>query len=92
MELRTQSELMEKYPKAPPLIVEGILGYAKGSSDPGGFLYALLCNDLFGAVGRADNNSFAGLEDIMSIVWNEVPSRCWGSKEEVDRWLDGKGE
>ena len=91
MKIRTQEELMAKYPKAPPLIVEGIWNYAKrarGYGDLGGFLYALLCNDLFGAVNRADNNSFAGLEDIMAIVWNEIPSNIWGSKEHVNSWLE----
>jgi len=57
---------------------------------PGGFLYAVLTNNLFEAIGRADCHSLDNLVDICSYICNEIPSVCWGSAEKVDNWLNGR--
>jgi len=57
---------------------------------PGGFLTAVLSNDLFGAVGRADKENLAALGDIVKYVYNELPSGCWGSKDIMWRWVENK--
>jgi len=54
---------------------------------PGGFLMAVLSNDLFGAVGYADSHNLAALPDIVKYVYNELPSGCWGSKEAIWKWV-----
>ncbi len=57
---------------------------------PGGFLVAVLSNDLFGAVGRADSENLAALADICRYVYNELPSSCWGSKDKIWAWVENK--
>ena len=57
---------------------------------PGGFLTAVLCNDLVGAVGRADSENLAALPEIVRHVYNELPSTCWGNKEAVWSWLENR--
>lgn len=50
---------------------------------PGGFLLAVLTNDLMGAVFRADEENLPALPHICRYVYNEIPSSCWGTKEKV---------
>jgi hypothetical protein len=52
----------------------------------GGFITAVLENDLRGAIGRADEDAFHNIKDIVRYLWNEVPAPCWGSKEKVKAW------
>jgi hypothetical protein len=47
---------------------------------------ACLTNDLTGAVSRADFDSLQAIPAIVSYLYNEVPSVCWGSKEKVKAW------
>jgi len=57
---------------------------------PGGFLIAVLSNDLFGAVGRADSQNLAALGDIVKYIYNELPSGCWGSKEIIWKYVEDR--
>lgn len=57
---------------------------------PGGFLTAVLSNDLFGAVGQADSENLAALPEIVRYVYNELPSGSWGSKDRIWRWVEDK--
>ena len=66
---------------------ESINQYVAKHCPVGGFLKAVLSNDLFSAMGRADENNRANLFDIISYLWNEVPGNCWGSPEAVQSWL-----
>ena len=51
---------------------------------PGGsFLNSVLCNDLSGAFGRADDINRAALGDYVSFLYWDAPSGCWGSPEKV---------
>src|SRR5262245_54748038 len=54
---------------------------------PGGFLTAVLSNNLREAIGRADDASAAGLPAIVKFLYNNAPSTCWGSEEYVAEWL-----
>jgi len=57
---------------------------------PGGFLTAVLENDLKGAVARADHMNLAKLPEIVQwFTWN-APSSCWGSPEKVEAWTGTK--
>ncbi len=54
---------------------------------PGGFLFAVLSNDLYEAVGRADDLNRANLPAIAEYVrWN-IPVACRGSVEAVRAWI-----
>jgi len=57
---------------------------------PGGFLMAVLSNDLFGAVGRADSQNLAALPDIVKYVYNEMPSASWGSQDQIYKWVEDR--
>lgn len=60
--------------------------YKLHGTRPGGFLEAVLSNDLFDAYGRADNFSKADMDLIVKFVYNQLPGDCWGSREKVKQW------
>ena len=64
--------------------------YVSDGVPTGGFLQAVLENNLFEAVGRADHSSLANLQAICRYVYNEVPAPCWGSPGKVDAWFAEK--
>jgi len=61
--------------------------YVSDGVPTGGFLYAVLTNNLMDAFGRADEENRYDLFDICSYVYNKMPGSCWGSKEIVDEWI-----
>jgi hypothetical protein len=67
-------------------VLESLKLYAERGIEPGGFLTAVLENNLKEAVGRADEHNSLTLSDIVSFVYNHLPSVCWGSPDAVDRW------
>lgn len=66
---------------------ETIVNYVNFGLPPGGFITAVLSNDLFGAIGRADAENLRDLHEICLFVYNKIPSECWGSRQSVERWL-----
>lgn len=72
----------------PQDIRESLQRYIERGIMPGGFLTAVLENNLLQAITRADNENLKLLPNIVSYCWNEIPSTCWGSPERVDKWLD----
>ena len=71
----------------PPHIKAGIDGYVDKGNCVGHFFRAVLSNDLFEAVFRADGESLSCLHDICLYVFNFTPAPCWGSKKKVVAWL-----
>ena len=65
----------------------GIRDYIEDGCPTGGFLYALLTNDLRGAVARADENNMRVLVEWVHWLYNEAPSLCWGSPDRVTEWM-----
>ena len=55
---------------------------------PGDFLYNVLTNNLFSAVGHADQRNLQALPEIVQYIYNYTPSACWGSKEKVNKWAE----
>lgn len=53
----------------------------------GGFLTALLANDLKEACGRADDNNLHNLPALVAYCYNHIPAHAWGSYERVAAWL-----
>jgi hypothetical protein len=66
---------------------QALLDYVEHGYEPGGFLYSVLCNDLIGAVSRADASNLESLRDIAQFVYNEMPSNCHGNEAIVVRYL-----
>ena len=69
---------------------EQIDDYVENKMPPGGFLYAVLTNNLIDSVGKADHTNLFCLKDIVKYVYNDIPSTCWGSPEKVEEWLNPK--
>ena len=67
--------------------MQGIQGYINDHIDPGGFLSAVLSNDLRESFGRADSQNREDLFEIVCWLWNHAPVDCWGSAERVAAWL-----
>lgn len=71
-----------------PNLVEALQRYVDHGIHPGGFLTAVLENNLSEAVLRADNLNIKILPEIVGYVDWEIPSACWGSRERVEDWLN----
>lgn len=71
-----------------PDLIGGMQLYIEEGILPGHFLSAVLRNDLFEAVGRADSYNLSLIPNIVKWIWNEAPSQCWGSPEKVRAWID----
>ena len=69
--------------RMPPLIWKGLEEYRVNGRGGGGFLGCVLANDLSGAVLRADPMSMRSLRDIVKYLHNELPSKSFGSLDEV---------
>lgn len=79
-----------QYPGVPEHTRGAIERYVFDRLEPGGFLTAVLCNNLMGAVGRADSENILALKDICQFIYNEVPSVAWGSEKNIAKWLDNR--
>lgn len=67
--------------------IDSITRYVENGIDPGGFVTAVLENNLSLAMGRADQENREALFYICSYVHNEIPGSCHGSTEAVKQWL-----
>ncbi len=74
------------YPGVPQRLFEGIKSFACDGLMPGDFLTAVLCNDLFEAFGRADPESAASMPAIAMLIYNELPSNIWRTRERMLEW------
>lgn len=62
--------------------------WVKDGIMPGGFLMAVLRNDLFGALRRADSYNRASIFQIVEYINNEIPSDCWGSADKMEKHFE----
>jgi len=53
---------------------------------PGGFLTAVLCNDLTKAVDKADDRNVELIPNYVKLLYNHAPADCWGSEDKVGNW------
>ena len=71
----------------PQSTMDGLIRYRENGVPPGDFLRAVLSNDLMEAFGRADEHNRAALFDICQFVHNDMPLRCYGSREKYEAWV-----
>lgn len=76
--------------KVPEHIHDALVSWVEERNPPGGFLQAVLCNDLKEAFVRADETNRNALFEIVTWLYNEAPSSCWGSPECVHGWCGGE--
>lgn len=60
--------------------------YLNNGIVPGDFLQAVICNDLFSAVGRADEENCRNLPAFVAYFYNEAPLESYGSREKLLEW------
>lgn len=65
---------------------EAIDRWVNDACPMGGFINAVLENNLKEALGRADEDAYHNIRDIVKYLYNEVPAGCWGSRERVKAW------
>lgn len=73
-------------------MVAAVQRYVQHGISPGGFLTAVICNDLVGALNRADDDNRANLIAVVGYFMWEVPAPAWGSKEKMQEWIKSKQE
>lgn len=64
-----------------------LAAYRDTGRPTGGFLHAVLENDLLGAVARADEHNVRAIPDIAAFCREQLPAIAWASPEHVARWL-----
>ena len=82
---------MFDYSKLPDHMQDGTRLYIEHGIPPGSFLTAVICNDLFTAMGKADDINRHRLFDWCSFFYNETPAQCFGSPEKMERWMNHGG-
>lgn len=65
--------------------------YVQKGIGPGGFVTAVLENNLKEAFSRADSINLAHMHEIVMYCYWEIPSACWGSPEKVAKWMEDGG-
>ena len=82
---------MLDYSKIPAHIRDGVKYYIENGIEPGSFLTAVICNDLYMAIIRADDINRARMGDIVRFFHNEAPSACWRSFQNFEAWVGAGG-
>lgn len=85
-----------EYRLIPPAVLAALIRHRDVGGETGGFVTAVLENDLVEALARADSASEAALRPIVIFLYNEMPSASWRSPIKVQNWkaaggLHGKG-
>ena len=75
------------YSSLPIHCQEGMRDYIEHQCPTGGFLYAVLSNDLRMAFLKADDVNALRIKDYLVFLERHAPPQCYGSKENVERWL-----
>lgn len=77
--------------RLPADAVETILNYLWRGLPPGGFIRAVLNNDLVEAAQRADSRNLGLLPEYASFMVNSMPEGSWRHAMHVDHWIDECG-
>jgi len=84
---------MLDYDEIPVEYMKGaVQRYIEHGIPPGGFLTAVICNNLSDSFARADENNLAKLHEWVQWFYNEAPSPCWGSQEKMQAWMTQRRE
>lgn len=87
----TQEQQKVLWSMVPRHLQEGIDNYVSFGIPNGSFLTALFEGRVFDAVGRADTDSFEGLNLLIAFIAKYLPEECYGSKEAVAEWIGSGG-
>jgi len=70
----------------PDYMMDGIERYVNDGIPPGGFLTAIITNDLHGAVSAADDENIKNIPAYVAYFYNKTPAACWGSIAAMNAW------
>jgi len=73
----------------PKIMREGLRLYVEDRVRPGGFLTAVIQNNLKETVAMADDVNMPNIPAFVNYFYNHAPSLCWGSPEKMEAWLKG---
>jgi len=76
-----------EYAQIPEHMQLALRRYVLEGIKPGNFLTAAICNDLCGAVFRADDTNYPLLKLYLQWLFNVAPGICWGSQEKMEVWM-----
>lgn len=79
------------YAEIPDYMQDSLLRYVRTGQLTGDFLRAVLSNNLFDAVGRADHNNLAIIPLYVQWLYNRAPLGCYGAPEVVAAWIANGG-
>ena len=82
--------MSEDYSLIPDRVMNNLLQYVEGNEAPGGFLFAVLSNNLFEAIGRADNEMQPLIPLLVKFISWKIPYGCHGSPDIVKAWMEKK--
>jgi len=75
----------------PEHMIVPLLDYIVRGVPTGGFLAALLSNDLKETFGRADCENIKKVREFLVFLYNHTPSNCWGSPKHFKEWINKGG-
>ena len=79
--------------EVPEHLHAGIIAYLTAGVPPGGYLRAVLENDLTEAVKRADaSGREGGLINLVMFLFHDSPADSWGSPERVAAWMKERSD
>jgi len=76
----------------PEATLECIKAFVFDGTMPGGFVLALLTNNLRDAIGKGDPGNLEALKASVLFCHWEIPGNCWGSVAAVERWMELRAE
>lgn len=69
----------------------GLRDYIDHGHRVGGFLCAVLSNDLMEAAGRADGTNRMALHHYAAFLYSYAPRDCYGSSKKIEAWMERGG-
>ena len=80
-------DILSRHPTIPSGVINSLVGYVNHRQQPGHFVRAVLENNLFAAMQRADSQSRKALPEIVDFIYDALPGNCYGDPQKVSAWL-----
>lgn len=74
----------------PDRMMPSLKRYIEEKKAPGGFLTAVIQNDLSEACATADDENLRNLPAYAAYLYNFAPMDSWGSKEKMKAWIKSR--
>jgi hypothetical protein len=72
--------------KVPDHLRDGLVRYVTNGILPGGFVQAVLCNNLREAIRRSSHGGVGALPALVEFLTWHMPPEAWGSVARVRAW------